>query len=322
MMEPRSNTDEPADAMDAAVAEISGWLGQAVTMEQEIPGVASPVHRAVDAAVRVARTPADGQSFILKVWHKDLLDPPDPVQIFDMTLAAAAIGVTPLPRLKLKTTDAVLFDHLPEGWKTARLHEIATEDGLARLIATKRSINRLAPFPVDRDVFDDIQRLATKVRPLANWLPAETDAMISYAAKLGQAIAASGVDRVPAHADGITSNVMQGPDGAIQLVDFDEAGNADPLFDLAVVLNEVYPLDEARHLAVLETIEGSVHTASRARLRAYAFADDLKWALWGFGMDASSPRRGVEFLKYAQWRWLRCQMASAPMEYEEIDRHV
>lgn len=80
--------------------------------------------------------------------------------------------------------------------------------------------------------------------------------MISDAAELGKAIAASGADLVTAHADGVTSNVMLGPDGAMQLVDFDEAGNTDALFDLAVVLNEVHPLDEARHLAVLETFEG------------------------------------------------------------------
>jgi thiamine kinase-like enzyme len=214
------------------------------------------------------------------------------------------------------------MDHIGDGWMPARLHQLSTEEGLNRLLSAKRALHTLAPFPVHRDVFSDIRALAAKARPIAAYWPQEAELMLALADQLGQAIAASGVDLVPGHADGISSNVMLGPNGALQLIDFDEAGNVDPIFDLAVVLNEIFPLDEARHLCVLETVEGGVRASSRARLAAYAFADDLKWALWGLFMDASSPRQSLEFLKYGQWRWLRSHMALCTFDYQEISRHV
>lgn len=159
------NSGTLADTLDPVLAEISAWLGRTVTADAAITAVASPVHRAVDAAVQVVRSQDGRDSFVLKTWHQDLLDPVDPTKVFDMTAAAAAIGATPLSRLQLKTTDAVLFDCLPDGWRTARLHEIATEEGLSRLIALKQSLHGMAPLPVDRDVFADINRLAQKSGP-------------------------------------------------------------------------------------------------------------------------------------------------------------
>ncbi len=44
------------------------------------------------------------------------------------------------------------------------------------------------------------------------------------------------------------------------------------------------------------------------RCRLLAFADDVAWGLWGLAMSATSPRRGLEFLKYGEWRLLRARM--------------
>lgn len=300
--------------------EIAAWLGAPFTMDAPFAAIVSPLHQAVDAETRVLRTVNDQQRFVVKIWHDDLAHRPDGHAIFTMMQAAAALSVTPAPRLLLG--GGILMDHLGDGWMPARLHQLSTEDGFHRLLSLKRSLHALAPFPVDRNVFSDIRALAVKAQPVAASWPKEMQAMLTLADQLEQAIEASGVDRVPAHADGISSNVMLGPNGALQLIDFDEAGNVDPLFDLAVVLNEVFPLDAAKHLSVLENVEGQVRKTSRARIAAYAFADDLKWALWGLWMDATSPRQHLEFLKYGQWRWLRCRMTVLAGDFQEIIRHV
>jgi hypothetical protein len=35
-------------------------------------------------------------------------------------------------------------------------------------------------------------------------------------------------------------------------------------------------------------------------------------------MNATSPRRNIEFLKYAQWRLLRCSMAASRMDTDDL----
>lgn len=300
--------------------EIANWLGEPFTLDPPFAATVSPLHQAVDGETRVLRTADDKRCYVVKIWHDDLACRPDGQAIFTMMQAASGLGVTPAPRLLLGR--GILMDHLGDGWMPARLHQLSTEDGFMRLLSMKRALHALAPFPVDRNVFSDIRILAGKAQPVAACWPQEMEAMLALADQLEQAISASGMDRVPAHADGISSNVMLGPNGALQLIDFDEAGNVDPLFDLAVVLNEIFPLDAAKHLSVLENIEGQVRLSSRARIVAYAFADDLKWALWGLWMDATSPRQHLEFLKYGQWRWLRCRMAFLAADFQEIIRHV
>ncbi|MBO9099631.1 MULTISPECIES: aminoglycoside phosphotransferase family protein [unclassified Rhizobium] len=310
----------PASSVDHT--EVAAWLGKPLVASPPFAATASPLHHAVDAETRVLRTADEKQLFVLKVWHDDLPQRPDGHAVFAMTQAASSRGVTPIPRLLLGGGRGFVMDHIGDGWTPARLHQLNTEDGLDRLLSAKRALHELAPFPVDRNVFQDIRDLAVKTRPIAARWPQKAEEMVVFASELEQALAASGVDLVPGHADGVSSNVMLRQDGAVQLIDFDEAGNVDPLFDLAVVLNEVFPLDEARQLQVLEAVEGQVSKSSRARIAAYAFADDLKWALWGLFMDASSPRRHLEFLKYGQWRWLRCQMAAAGMNQQELVLNV
>ncbi|OLP43030.1 phosphotransferase [Rhizobium oryziradicis] len=302
--------------------EVAAWLGTPFTLDPPFAATVSPLHQAIDAETRVLRTAGDTQRFVVKIWHDDLAQRPDGHAIFAMTQAAFSLGITPAPRLLLKDGRGMVMDYLGDGWMPARLHQLSTEDGLNRLLAAKRALHGLAPFPVDRNVFSDIRDLAVKARSKTAFWPQEMEEMLTLAQTLDQAIVASGIDRVPAHADGVSSNVMLAPDGALQLIDFDEAGNVDPLFDLALVLNEIFPLDEAQHLSVLETVEGQVRATSHARIVTYAFADDLKWALWGLLMDATSPRQHLEFLKYGQWRWLRCRMAVLAKDFQEIIRHV
>ncbi|MGA1805132.1 phosphotransferase [Rhizobium sp. HT1-10] len=306
----------------ADYSEVAAWLGKPSVASPPFAATASPLHHAVDAETRVLRPADEEQRFVLKVWHDDLPQRTDGHAVFAMTQAASSLGITPAPRLLLSGGRGFVMDHIGDGWMPARLHQLSTEDSLDRLLCAKRALHTLAPFPIDRNVFADIRDLAVKARPIAAHWPQEAEQMLVFASQLEQAVAASGIDHVPGHADGVSSNVMLRQDGALQLIDFDEAGNVDPLFDLAVVLNELFPLDETRQLQVLEAVEGQVSRSSRARIAAYAFADDLKWALWGLFMDASSPRRHLEFLKYGQWRWLRCQMAAAGMNQQELVRHV
>jgi len=235
-------------------------------------------------------------------------------------LAADKALKHPLP-ICFRDTGAAVFDLLDAGWETARLDDLSRPDVLAKLIEAKRTIHTLAPFERDTNVFDRIARLEHEADQHRVPFPSDVVPLIAIAARMGRAISASGLDRVPCHADGTASNVMLHLDGRLQLVDFDEAANTDPLFDLAVTLNEILSF-ESEWLGALEMAEGRATAASVNRCRLYAFADDLRWGLWGLMMDAGSPRRSIEFLKYAQWRLLRCRVALDRMDIDEKLNHV
>jgi thiamine kinase-like enzyme len=129
------------------------------------------------------------------------------------------------------------------------------------------------------------------------------------------------MDTTPCHADGVSSNVMIAQSGSVQLVDFDQACNTDPFYDIGIVLNEAFQF-EADMRPVLEMFEGTYRETAMNRCRLYGIADDLMWGIWGTLMDAVSPRAGVEFLKYAQWRLLRCRMALHNPGFEGMLRRL
>jgi thiamine kinase-like enzyme len=313
------NNVSPEEAQpDPALAAASRWLGRLLQVETSIAPNASPMHRAVDADLRIVRAVSDDKEFALKVWHSDLPDTSDYSAIFAMSQAAADASVAPPALMVAPDANAILFEHLGVGWRTARLDELLDRDRFSRLLRAKRTIHGLGRFPTDRDVFKDITKLRLSVRNAGAWMPHDTAILLSAAENAEQFIRAEGVDLVPAHADGTVSNVMLDEASHIRLVDFDEAGNTDPLFDLAVLVNEVFILNRDRWAAALEEFLGAASASSLVRMRLYAFADDIKWALWGFFLNEASPRRGVEFLKYAEWRWLRARMALNALRREEV----
>ena len=139
-------------------------------------------------------------------------------------------------------------------------------------------------------------------------LPADADALLASVGAIGAALEAAGRDVAPCHNDGQASNILLGPGGDVLLVDFDCAGQSDPHYDLAVLLNEAHDF-EAGWQAGVEMQEGRCDARVLNRCRAYAVADDLLWGLRGLILSATSPRRDMEFLKYGEWRLLRCRMA-------------
>jgi hypothetical protein len=68
---------------------------------------------------------------------------------------------------------------------------------------------------------------------------------------------------------------------------------------------------------LLEIHDGCYSEAAFGRCRLYAAADDLYWALRSLLQHARSPLRGVEFLKYAEWRFLRCRMLLGHPSFEQ-----
>ncbi|MCW1408825.1 phosphotransferase [Rhizobium sp. 1AS11] len=309
-----STVDEKA--AEAAIRAVPGWANADMRYAPGVAGVASPTHRAVDSQNWfVARGDAPA-SYFLKILHADQSDFIDLDRSVTAARHASTLGLTPAPLWHSPEMSAVVFDRLPEAWHTARMDDLRKRDVLESVIATKSTLHGSRPLGETWTVFD---RIRVVEKALVDAAIAEVAAdgwwMRECVGDIEAAIIATGFDEKPAHADGLASNIMIAPDGRVQLVDFDEARNVDPFYDIGILLNEAFQFDSEMQPA-LEIFEGQFRQTSLNRCRLYAIADDLFWGMWGMLMDKVSPRGGIEFLKYAQWRLLRCRMALRNPRFE------
>ncbi|WP_137113393.1 phosphotransferase [Mesorhizobium sp. GR13] len=286
-----------------------------ITTEAAPPGVLVPSHRGIDSTRMLLSIDGRRPSMLLKTIHADQLQFFDAAAAFDAQAKAAALGACPALLASDVDCATSVVEYL-DGWRTARVSDLKRPDLLNTVLSVKRSIHSGERFNTSWTVFDRIRMLNARHGMLQCDHPAGLPAMFKQMQRIEGIINAAGVDTVPAHADGLASNILIGPDARVQLVDFDEARNVDPHYELGILLNEIYD-NENDALAALEMFEGSARRDTFHRARLYAVADDFAWALWGLFMDATSPRKDVEFWRYASMRLIRCRIA---LEATDFDR--
>jgi hypothetical protein len=293
----------------AAVLAASPWAGHAgLTWRPGVAAVASPMCQAVDWSNWVVTSADTPEALFLKILAPEMRGLVDPVAAHAGAVAAAQTGVGPAVRFFLAREAALGLAYLPSPWRGARLDDLQRPDVLAATIAAKQALRRSPALPRRWDVFERIRFCMGQATAAGAALPADMPALLAQAQDIERAIDAAGVDRLPCHNDGQASNILLGPDGRVLLVDFDCAGEADPYYDLAVLLNEAHGFEAGWRLGI-EMHDGLCTPSLLNRCRAYGVADDLLWGLWGLLMSTTSPRRDLEFLKYGEWRLLRCRMA-------------
>lgn len=302
--------------IETALTAFAGILGPAPRLEAGAPAVASPSYHAVESASFVV-TPTDGSeaSFFLRLDRDEVADLVDGDTAFAAATRCHALGFSPRPLARDTSSRSTLYQRLGDGWRSAKIDDLMQADSVARLIAMQTAIAAGDPLGRPWSVFDGIETLWRIVAAGDIALPGDADWMLSWMTPIRDAITAAGIDLRPAHGDPHSSNVMLGPDGALRLVDFDMAGDMDPYYPLGVQMNELYQF-ESQMKPLLEMHDGSFSPAMFNRCRAYAAADDLYWALRSTVLELRSPPRGIEFLKYANWRFLRCRMLLGHPDFE------
>ncbi len=219
---------------------------------------------------------------------------------------AGELGIAPRLLHADPGEGVLVFEALGEDWRWGHADVLRRPTVLENLLAAKRTFQTAAALSETRSVFDLVRAYRDLAASPEVTLPAPVQTVSVAVDRIAAAIAAAGFDTVACHADGASSNVMVGPSDAVQLVDFEWARQADPTHDLGTVLAELLPFDGEALLAV-EIATGRPDAQILARARLYGAADDLMWALWGFINAARSPRKHMEFFKYAEWRLLRAR---------------
>ncbi len=240
----------------------------------------------------------------------------------DAARAAGQAGVAPeLLWSSDAASGAGAWPLLDAGWRTATLGDLSSPDVMRGVVAAKRRVHDGPLFGRTRDVFDLVAHYADEARAAGVALPEDFAWMLANVAEMARAIAASGSGLAACHGDGIASNVMLGRGGQVRLVDWDEAGNADPYWDLGSLFAEAFAFDPPAR-AALHAYAGRNDESLFARCRLYGIADDVAWGTRSLIAAATTDRPDIEFFKYAHWRYLRARINLHDPGFEAMLRTV
>ncbi|TAI67323.1 phosphotransferase [Bradyrhizobium sp. Leo170] len=278
--------------------------------------VASPSYHAVESTSFNVAPEGNDATLFLRLANDEVAELVDDEVAFSAACSLHGLHLSPQPIARAPAERAALFARLGNGWRTAKIDDLMQDGAMVRLIDMQKSIAAGEPFGRSWSVFDGIDELCPLVAGAGAVLPGDAGWMLAWMTAIREAISAAGVERKPAHGDPHSSNVMLGPDNAMMLVDFDMAGDIDPYYQLGVQMNELFQF-ESQMKPLLEMHDGRFSEQAFSRCRLYAAADDLYWALRSLLQHARSPLRGVEFLKYAEWRFLRCRMLLGHPGFEQ-----
>lgn len=293
------------------------------TAEPAIPILASPSWRGVDGAPWRVTTANGSQTAFVKVMHDDIGAYVDLPCAFEAARRAGEAGIGPRLMAVSEADRAIaMADLLPAaGWRTATLDLLLDEGVRERAVQARAAFHRGDRLPRDANVFHQIEELGPQARAADAPLPEDIVWLEANLGEAANAIRASGIDLKPAHGDGNVSNLMLGPEGEVRLIDWDLAANRDPFEDIGSFLVEVHAFEtDAR--ATFEMFHGRFDERLFNRAWLYGAADDLRWGLIGALMAATSPRETLEFLKFANWRFLRCRVAVRDPRFAEKQRRV
>jgi thiamine kinase-like enzyme len=311
-------------SLAAALTRFSTHIGTEPQLAALAPPILMPMRLAIDAA-SFSVSAKSGLSLFLKVYSPDMT----PFIDVDAAIAAASLagerGVGPSVRAHDREQGAVLFDLLaPSSWRMAGRNDLRSRDVEAAVIGAKRAWHRAPALAKTRSPFEVIRRYRAMIGDLqaAAPPPLAFHTLAAWTERFEAAIVASGVDLAPIHGDNALSNVMLGEREAVRLVDFDQAVNADPIYDVGALCLEYCSFaHEIEALVELYVGRPDPHVLARAKL--YMIVDDFLWGCWALIAQSTSPRSGrIEFYKYAQNCFVRAQFWLASWELDELMRQA
>ena len=275
------------------VAEVVGRLfpGRPFTVEQLGGGITN-----ANFKVRLGREgPGGAEDVVVRIPGKDthLLGIDRSAEAAANRLAALA-GVAP-ELLGVDPATGGVVTRFIEG-RTVSMEELASEPMLGEAVATLSRVHRAGTLDTRFDHFSVIRSyhdLAQRHAVAEPFDYAEAESLLSLVESVRPF-----QPSVLGHNDLLNANFLY--DGSLRILDWEYAGMADPLFDLAnlSVNNE---LGHERDESLLAHYFGAPEEAALAALRLMKLVSELREAMWGVVQVAISEL-DIDFVAYARER--------------------
>jgi thiamine kinase-like enzyme len=128
-----------------------------------------------------------------------------------------------------------------------------------------------------------------------------------------KALSARALPNVPCHCDPLAENFLD-TGSRVYVIDWEYAGNNDPMWDLGDVSVEAAFRPEQDEALLEAYFGGKVPTADRGRMVLYKAMCDLLWTLWGI-IQHVNENPADDFWAYAVNRFERCKRLMGQSEF-------
>ncbi|MEX2009656.1 MAG: choline/ethanolamine kinase family protein [Dongiaceae bacterium] len=230
---------------------------------------------------------------------------------------AAAAGVN-AEILYFDAEDGVQVARFIDGAATMNAERFKDLGAVARAAQGFRRIHDCGErFAADFELFRMMDEYLDLLKRKDAWVPDGYRAVQKEAGAVRAALAAHPAPLCPCHCDPLAENFLDSGE-RMWIVDWEYAGNNDPMWDLGDVSVEA-EFGPAQDAALMAAYFGSRPPADRVgRMVMYKAMCDLLWTLWG-AIQAANDNPADDFRAYAMKRFARCRTL---MGGPEFGRHL
>jgi thiamine kinase-like enzyme len=288
---------------DEALRAIRGVPGYADTPADTL------VERLGGLTNRVYRVAAGGREVVLRLPGKGTEDYIDRAAEAVNARAAATAGVS--PRVLHFGGDGVMLTEYVAGATTMSAEAFASREGAVERAARafRQLHTRSAPFAGRFELFAMIDDYLGLLAKHGATLPDGYHDVVAEAGAVRTALDRAAVALAPCHCDPLCENFLD-TGARMWIVDWEYAGNNDPLWDLGDLSVEG-AFTEDMDARLLTAYFGRPPTpAEHGRMVIHKAMCDLLWTLWGLIQHANG-NPAEDFWAYAVTRFERCRALRA-----------
>jgi thiamine kinase-like enzyme len=277
--------------VDEAVARVSLWKGQGVTVSQLSGGLTNENYL----------VEASGQRYVMRIpgQSTELLSIDRANEVYN-TKAAASTGIGPRVLAHVPGPDILVLEFIPGQTMSAKTLQSKAMAG--RMAESFRRLHGAPRFLKDFSMFRLIEYYLGIVDEHQVSIPDAYRDWLPTIARIEHAVGAGALPSVPCHNDLLCENFID--DGsALRIVDYELSGNNDPCFDLGNTAQEA-EFDQDLRAALCEAYFARDDAAQLARMNLFALMSDVGWTLWG-AIQAKISTVDFDFRGYYTGRWER-----------------
>ncbi len=261
----------------------------------------------------VYRVQYDGKNYLLRLpgaGTEEFIDRSNELQAASI---AAEAGVS-----------AKIFHFADDGTMLAEyiLGETLSVEGFKNPGSVRRSALALEKihscgksFNTDFDVFEQINEYIELTNKLGATLPKGYDSVKQRAILVRDTLKTQSILNVPSHCDPLAENFIDTGE-LVYIVDWEYAGNNDPMWDLGDLSVEAEFNHEQDEMLLESYFDGNIPPKERARMVMYKMLCDLVWTLWGAVQHANN-NPADDFESYTRTRFSRCKRLLESDEFKQ-----
>lgn len=256
---------------------------------------------------------SNGERFVVRVPGPGTAEYVDRQAEYVAAVAASNAGVN-APVVFFDPADGLMVTRFVESSVTMNANLFTDLGAVARAgQAFYKLHSTSAPFSTEFRLFPMIDEYRGLLTSKAAALPAGYDELHAAAVATRLALERSPATLVPSHCDPLCENFLDTGQQMV-LIDYEYAGNNDPMWDLGDLSVEGDFTLEQDH-ALLRAYFGSEPPAAQiGRMVAYKAMCDLLWTLWG-AIQHVNGNPADDFWAYAINRFERCRTLMSSPEY-------